>query len=100
MAGRRIGGGVLMARAVSPFVDPLASRLAGGVPVNAMGGRPGVVLGTEVDLGVRYRVHLAGTELTLGLEGGVLWPGSAFVAPGGALPPPLVGGRGLLRYRL
>jgi len=99
LRGLEVYGGPLVAFTPVPLTDPLNSRLAGGMSRNALGGRPGSYLGTEIDLGARFQMMLAGTELTLGAEGGVLLPGSALNNAGGAAMDPVFGGRGLLAYR-
>ena len=54
------------------MVDPLNTRFNGGIAKNALDGSPGDYLGTELDVGVRQRLLLGGTELTVGVEGAVL----------------------------
>ena len=98
--GMETYGGVLFAFAPAKNVDPFNTDLAGGTPRNALGGKPGSYWGTEVDLGVRYRLYLHHTELSAGAEGGVLMPGSALRDAAGKNPPPVYGGRLLLGYRL
>ncbi|MEB2313743.1 MAG: hypothetical protein OZ921_06470 [Sorangiineae bacterium] len=93
-------GGALFAFAPAKPVDPLNSDLVGGAPRNALGGEPGGYLGTELDLGARYRLYLHHTELELGAEGGLLLPGSALRDAAGSTPPAVYGGRLLLGYRL
>ncbi len=93
-------GGVLFAIAPKKNVDPFNTDLAGGTPLNALGGDPGSYWGTEVDVGVRYRLYLHHTELSAGAEGGVFAPGSALRDAAGKNPPPVYGGRLLLGYRL
>ena len=53
-----------------------------------------------MDLGLRYRVLLAGTELVLGAEGGVFTPGDAFEDAEGRRRGAATGGRLLVRYTL
>ena len=100
VAGLEFYGGPLVALAAVPEVDPLNTLLTGGVQRNALNGVAGSYLGTELDVGVRYRAILAGTSLTVGLEGGMLWPGSAFATAGGQPMGSVSGGRFLLDYRL
>ncbi|MCA9546238.1 MAG: hypothetical protein KC613_17660 [Myxococcales bacterium] len=100
VAGLEIYGGPLFAFAEVPPADPRNSRLGGGQARNALDGAPGTYLGTEFDVGVRYRMLLAGTELTLGLEGGLFMPGDALVDRDGGVPDALSGGRAMIRYRL
>ncbi|MGK0361837.1 MAG: hypothetical protein ACI9U2_004155 [Bradymonadia bacterium] len=95
-----IYGGALFAFGALPNADPLQSRLNGGDPSSAFGGASGNYLGTEVDLGLRYRVLLAGTELVLGAEGGVFTPGDAFEDAEGSRRGAATGGRLLVRYTL
>lgn len=89
-------GGPLFAWSATPNIDPLHTRLAGGTPRNAFDRAPGNYLGTELDLGIRYRPEIYGTLLELGGEFGVLAPGSAF--EGG--PRRVLGGRAFVSYRL
>jgi hypothetical protein len=93
-------GGPLFAFAERDLADPLQTRLAGGDPRNALGGAPGAYLGTEIDLGARYRLYLSTAEVTLGVEGGVLLPGSAFEDAQGDTIDNVSGGRAWLRLRL
>ncbi|MCA9526225.1 MAG: hypothetical protein KC549_07995, partial [Myxococcales bacterium] len=57
-------------------------------------------LGTELDVGVRYRVLAAGATLTAGLEAGVFTPGSAFEDAEGNRRGALQGARLSLEGRL
>lgn len=98
--GLEIYGGVLMALAPVKNIDPFNTKLAGGSPRNALDGTPGAYWGTEVDLGVRYRLLARDTVLDVGLEGGVLIPGSALRDASGDHPKPAYGGRLMLSYRL
>ncbi len=98
--GLEIYGGVLVALAPVKNIDPFNTKLAGGSSRNALDGTPGSYWGTEVDLGVRYRLGLRRTVLEIGLEGGVLFPGSALRDASGDNPKPAYGGRLLLSYRL
>lgn len=75
--GLEVYGGILVAFADAPPTDPLNTRLAGGEPRNARDRAPGGYLGTELDLGVRYRMLAWGSAIDLGLEGGVLLAGDA-----------------------
>jgi hypothetical protein len=93
-------GGVLFAFAPARNADAFNTDIAGGSPRNALGGSPGPAWGTELDLGVRYRLHLRGTQLDAGVEGGVLFPGSALADAAGKAPGPVYGGRFMLGYRL
>lgn len=98
--GLEIYGGPLLAWTDVPLVDPLRTRFAGGSPRNAFEGQPGGYLGTEVDLGVRYRHFFSTTELTAALEGGAVFLGSAFQDAGGETPDAIWGARAMLSYRL
>jgi len=98
--GLEVYGGVLIALAPVKNIDPFNTKVAGGSPRNALDGNPGSYWGTELDLGLRYRVLLRGTELSAGLEGGVLLPGSALRDAAGNNPAPAYGGRILLTYRM
>jgi hypothetical protein len=98
--GLEIYGGPLLAWSAAPLVDPLNTRVGGGVPHNALGGVPGNLLGVELDLGVRFRMLLHGSELTVGIEGAGLVPGDAFEDVDGNGMGAVLGGRALLQYRL
>ena len=98
--GLEVYGGPLFAWSSASLLDPFNTKLAGGSPRNALDATPGAYLGTELDLGVRYRLVAADTELTIGVEGGVLLPGDAFLAATGEIMDNVFGGRALLRYRL
>jgi hypothetical protein len=91
--------GALFAFAPVKNVDPFNTQLAGGTPRNALDQAPGSYWGTEIDLGLRYRVHLRGTELNAGAECGVLQPGSALRGSTGP-DARVFGGRLMLGYRL
>ncbi|MEZ4312634.1 MAG: hypothetical protein R3F14_31810 [Polyangiaceae bacterium] len=92
--------GALFAFSPAPLYDPLNTRFAGGVVTGALGGLTGNYLGTEIDLGVRQRMLLGGTELTLGVEGAVFLPGDAFTKEDGSGMDPVLGGRALFNFRL
>lgn len=94
-----IYGGPLIALSPVPFVDPFNSRVAGGTPHNALDASPGLYLGTEVDLGVRWRFVRGVHALTIGAEGGVLVPGSAFLKNDGQVMAAVMGARGVVDYR-
>lgn len=89
-SGLELYGGVLLAWAAVPPVDPFNTRIAGGELRSALGGVPGRFYGTEVNLGARFQWllrperHAAHTELTFGLEGAMLSPGDAIVDLRGA----------------
>lgn len=97
--GLEVYGGPLLAFNVAPLYDPLNTRVAGGVVKNALGGSSGNMLGLEMDLGVRQRMLFGGTELTIGLEGGMLRTGNAFANAQGTPMGNIVGGRGIVQYR-
>lgn len=98
--GLEFYGGALFAFAAVPPGDPFQSRLNGGVPTSAFGGEAGDYLGTELDVGLRYRAIVYGTELVLGAEGGIFTPGDAFRDADGQRRGAASGGRLLLRYTL
>jgi len=81
-----------------PVIDPRNTRLAGGSARNALDVSPGPLLGTELDLGVRWRQELGPVEVTVGTEAGVLLPGDALTA--GQTLRPIYGTRMLLELRL
>ncbi len=87
-------GGPLFAFSTAKLTDPFNSRISGGTSVNALGGRPGNYLGTELDLGVQARFKPI-TELTVTLtgEGGLFLPGDAYTLPGGGVMAPVAFGR-------
>ncbi|MBL4636405.1 MAG: hypothetical protein JKY56_21265 [Kofleriaceae bacterium] len=98
--GLEVYGGPLFAITVSDYADPLNSRLAGGTARNALDAKPGRYLGTELDLGLRYRQIVSGSELTIGVEGGFLMPGSVFDDSEGNGLDNVYGVRTVLNYRL
>lgn len=100
VAGFELYGGPLFAFTNVPLADPVRTKQHGGVAHNAFDAAPGDYLGTELDLGVRYRTIIAGTELTVGVEGGVFQPGSAFDDAEGDGLDAIGGARALLSYRL
>lgn len=92
--GIELYGGPLVAWGEVPLADPRNSRFNGGYPVNLLDGEGGRYLGTELDLGARVNLGLwRGSVLQLGAEGGVLFPGSAFVNAQGAVMDTVYGGR-------
>jgi hypothetical protein len=93
-------GGALFAFAAAPPADPYYTRLQGGDVRNSFRGRPGNYYGTEVDVGLRWRTLIGGTELTAGLEGAWFEPGDAFARGGGTGLDTVLAGRLLLTYRL
>jgi hypothetical protein len=98
--GVELYGGVLLAWSAVPLSDPFNSRLAGGALRNALDGRPGGLLGTEFDVGARARFLLWGSELMVGVEGGLLMPGGSFHTASGQTMGNVTGGRVMLGYRL
>ncbi len=92
-------GGPLLAFSERSLSDPFNARIAGGVPRNALDGDPGPLLGVELDLGARYRRIIAGSEFTMGIEGGVFFPGDAFKDAQGQNMEPVTAGRATLDYR-
>lgn len=98
--GLTIYGGPLIAFGEVDQVDPLRTRLAGGAPRNAFDQSAGTYLGTEVDLGARFRMLVHGVELEVGAEGGVLVPGDAFETASGDPLDPIYGGRLMLGLAL
>lgn len=88
-------GGWLIALAPQDNLDPFNTNLKGGSIRNALDKVPGPAWGTEFDIGARYRVPIHRTELMIGGEGGLLFPGSAF-----GDTTPVYGGRLIARYRL
>lgn len=93
-------GGALIALSPAYVSDPLESRLAGGVPTNALGGAPGSYLGAELDAGVRWNVNLEGLHLGAALEAGLFLPGDAFLDPEENAPDPVSAARFTLTGRL
>lgn len=99
-AGVEAYGGPLVAFANVPHTDVFNTEVGGGAPRGPLGAPAGQSLGLEVDVGVRMRTILYGTELTLGLEGGAFAPSDAMRALDGGTMGTVWGGRALLRYRL
>jgi len=101
--GLEMYGGPMFALAEVSYTDPfntITNARAGGSSRNALNGDPGSYYGTELNLGTRYRALLNGAEVTLGIEGGVLFPGSAFRNSAGNTMNEVVGGRAMIDYRL
>ena len=82
-----------------PWADPFNTNLAGGVPRNALNAVGGRYYGTELDLGVRAQYRTEQIETLCSVEGGVLFPGSAFALPSGGNMDRVYGGRVTLRAR-
>lgn len=79
-------GGPLFAFSTAALTDPFNTRVyGGGVSLNALGGRPGSYLGTELDVGAQLRWK-PWKELQLSATGefGLLLPGDAFTLRGGS----------------
>lgn len=86
-----IYGGPLFAFGTARLADPFNTRLGGGTAVNPVGGRPGLYLGTEIDLGIQARYRpIPELLITATGEGGMFLPGDAYTLPGG-LPMGVVG---------
>jgi hypothetical protein len=98
LVGLEVYGGPLFAFTASDNADPLNTKLAGGMPRNALDGEPGRYLGTELDIGARFQTLAWGTLLMVGVEGGMLIPGSALQRQGGKEMGSVLGGRFLLGY--
>lgn len=94
-----IYGGPLIALSPVSLADPLNSRVGGGPGRNALDGKPGLYLGTELDVGVRWTLVKGVHKLMLGAEGGVFLPGSAFADAQGVLMDSVMGARALVDYR-
>ena len=97
--GVELYGGPLFTFTAVALADPLNIRLAGGVPRNSFNASPGRYLGTELDVGARFQALVAGTLLTLGAEGGALFPGSAFEGEDGQGMDAVLGGRVMVGYQ-
>ncbi len=93
-------GGPLLALSEVKNADPFNTRLAGGQPRNALNGDPGNFWGAELDVGVRYRALLNGSEVTLGVETGVLLPGGALENAAGHHMGEVFDARAMVDYRL
>ncbi|MGE0324165.1 MAG: hypothetical protein AB7S68_17755 [Polyangiaceae bacterium] len=99
--GFEVYGGALFAFASSLPADPFNSRVIGGGSArNALGAMSTHVLGTEYDVGLRFRVNVNGMEGTLGAEGGVFTPGDAFSKSDGQHLPTVGALRLLLDTRI
>jgi hypothetical protein len=73
-----IWGGPLIAASAVPLIDPVSTRLNGGVPTNSLGGQTDRrYLGTELDFGLRSRYERKNLWLQAGIQAGVLFPGPA-----------------------
>ncbi len=87
-------GGPLFAFSTARLTDPFNSRLGGGTAINSVGGRPGLYLGTELDVGVQARFRpLREVLITATGEGGLFLAGDAFTLPSGSPMAPVGFGR-------
>ncbi len=87
-------GGPLFAFGTARLADPFNTRLGGGAAVNPVGGRPGLYMGTEVDLGVQARYRpIPELLITATGEGGLFLPGDAYTLPAGGVMGPVGFGR-------
>jgi hypothetical protein len=87
-------GGPLFAFSTARLTDPFNTRLGGGTSLNALGGRPGMYMGTEVDLGVQARYRpIPELLITATGEGGLFLPGDAYTLPTGGVMGPVGFGR-------
>lgn len=85
--------GPLLAASAVPVVDQYTTRLDGGSAHNSIGGAANRrYMGTELDLGLRARYMIRQVWLQAGLQGGILFPGKAFVRPTGERDAPSFGG--------
>lgn len=102
LPGLEAYGGPLFAFTPVPTVDVFNTQLAGGEARNALDGKPGSYLGTELDLGARYRFadEKRAGAVTVGVEAGALLAGSALEdASGDKMKTPFLV-RGTLRAAL
>ena len=87
-------GGPLFAFSTARLADPFNSRIGGGTAINPLGGRPGMYLGTELDLGVQARFKpIPELSLSVTAEGGLFLPGDAYTLPAGGVMAPVGFGR-------
>jgi hypothetical protein len=100
LKGLEAYGGPLFAFTPVDNIDLFNTRLAGGAPRNALNGRPGSYLGTELDAGARYRITSEHSELTFGAEGGTLLAGSALRDAAGDTMKSVYVVRGVVRLGL
>ena len=101
IAGLDLRAGYVAAWTAADFVDVYQSALNGGAPTTPGGIQPGTRdLGHEVDLAIRYLIGLPrALSLELGVEGGVLLPGSAFDGIAGSRLDTQWLGRGRVDFR-
>ena len=96
-----VWGGPLLAASAVPLVDPVSTRLDGGTPTHALGGRSDRrYLGTELDFGLRARFEVRDLWVQAGVQAGVLFPGPAMRDASGRTDAPIWGTwfRAELRY--
>lgn len=87
-------GGPLFAFSTARLTDPFNTRLGGGTALNSLNGRPGLYMGTEVDLGVQARYRpVPELLITATGEGGLFLPGDAYNLPSGGVMGPVGFGR-------
>jgi hypothetical protein len=87
-------GGPLFAFSTARLADPFNARIGGGTAINPLGGRPGMYMGTEVDLGVQARYRpIPELLITATGEGGLFLPGDAYTLPTGGVMGPVGFGR-------
>ncbi len=87
-------GGPLFAFSTARLTDPFNTRLGGGTALNSLNGRPGLYMGTEVDLGVQARYRpIPELLITATGEGGLFLPGDAYNLPAGGVMGPVGFGR-------
>lgn len=87
-------GGPLFAFSTARLADPFNTRIGGGTAINSLGGRPGLYMGTEVDLGVQARYRpIPELLITATGEGGLFLPGDAYTLPTGGVMGPVGFGR-------
>lgn len=87
-------GGPLFAFSTARMADAFNTRVGGGTAINALGGRPGMYLGTEIDVGLQARFKpIRELLITATGEGGLFLPGDAFTLPAGGVMAPVGFGR-------
>lgn len=87
-------GGPLFAFSTARLTDPFNTRLGGGTALNSLNGRPGLYMGTEVDVGVQARYRpVPELLITATGEGGLFLPGDAYNLPAGGVMGPVGFGR-------
>jgi hypothetical protein len=94
-------GGPLLAASSSKMLDPVAARLAGGASTNAYDAEVrSRLLATELDVGIRTQYGWENLWMQAGVQGGVLFPGTALEDDAGVREDPIYGGwfRFELRY--